>query len=177
MSKLANIILMVVLIVCFTGIGFFAGILLGSKKILPSTRKQIEIETIKKVEQRIGSIPWFTPPPDLSAPDSIRGEIKELSNNFVRIIEPAQSFQEALWQDPREKDIEITIDTKILYYTYEANPNYLENNGDPNVSPNLATQHLLNQTDLKIGENILVIVNPEDKGKPEVKALEIRLNR
>ncbi len=165
--------LVIFLIVLISVISFLTGIYIGKSKLSESKIAQEKQLYVEKISEKIKSLPGMSIMESLPD-DIIHGRIISISGNKLQIAAEPMSINELLQENPVEYQLQITDKTKIYYLKIKDN---IELPADPTTMPNLITEQALSFEDIKVNEQIAVIIDPAQKSNPVIDAIEIKVNR
>lgn len=172
MEKNLKLILFILCIVLLCAITFLLGLYLGKTRLLADKVNQAKTELLKDTAAKLKNLSFATML-EVQPNDLLFGFIEKINGSEIKLSADPSSIEELLAEKKTNYSINITPETKIYYL--KINDRLVGN--ESSTLSDVFQENIISANELKVNEKIAVKINAEDKEKPSIEALEIKVSR
>lgn len=164
--------LIIFLIIVIGVTSFLCGLYVGKNVLAKAAIEKEKQIVISNLSEKIKKLPGLGVIEAMPA-DIMHGRIQSISGKQIKFLAEPKSIDEILSDVPTKYNLNITDKTKIYYFEATDSASATE----PTSITSLVTEKPLTADELKIDEQIAVVIDPAQIGEATIDALEIKVNR
>jgi len=160
----------IILFILIGAICLLVGIYIGTNLLAAEKVGLAKQQAVQSFAEKVKNLPAMNIIP-ASDGSIVYGTVKAITGKEITIITEARTVDDLLQGLPKDRAFQAT-DATIIYYLKLTDG--LVIGSDPN---NLITKELIALSDLNVGDQVAVLIDPDEKFSSLAKAMEIKVNR